>query len=165
MTLEISATLPWILKSIFLCAHSACCCVKSMVNVFVCESFHSILVRACTCVGLRHPWISLLWAQVFPHHLLKWTHEHRDEAVDVAGVVTAGWLQDHQCSWKTNEWRKIKMGNTIILTRTSTSGGGKVTDTYTCSQLVFIRRQGLDFFLNLTKVPVCQRGTGRDRYE
>lgn len=48
---------------------------------------------------------------MFPDHLLQRAHEHRDEAIDVAGVVTAGGLQDHQRSWKINEGKKGRKVN------------------------------------------------------
>lgn len=48
-----------------------------------------IRTHAFTRAGFCDPRVGLLGAQVFPHHLLERAHEHRDEAVDVAGVVTA----------------------------------------------------------------------------
>lgn len=54
-----------------------------------------------TRAGFGDPRVGLLGAQVFTHHLLQRAHEHGDEAVDVAGVKTAGRLQDHQCSCET----------------------------------------------------------------
>lgn len=38
---------------------------------------------------------------MLPNHLLERAHEDRDEAVNIAGVVAAGRLQDHQSSCKT----------------------------------------------------------------
>lgn len=49
-----------------------------------------------TCAGLRHAWICLLRAQVLTDHLLERAHEHRNESVDVTGIVAAGRLQNHQ---------------------------------------------------------------------
>jgi len=60
-----------------------------------------ITVGVCaTCAGLCSSGVGLLQAQVFPHHLLQRAHEHGDEPVDVARVVAARRLQDHQRSWR-----------------------------------------------------------------
>lgn len=56
-----------------------------------------------TCTGLSDPWVGLLGTQVLPDHFLQRAHEDGDEAVDVAGVVAAGRLQDHQSSWESNQ--------------------------------------------------------------
>lgn len=85
----------------------------------VCVCLFSQIQR--TSIVLCDPWVGLLRAQVFPHHLLQRAHEHGDEAVDVAGIVAAGRLQYHQRSWRTGEQdgeagegRVGKIGNTII---------------------------------------------------
>lgn len=74
--------------------------VMTVICVFPLKSIHRR-----TCAGLSHPRIGLLGAQVFPNHLLQRAHEHGNEAIDVAGVITAGWLQDHQRSFE-DKWKK-----------------------------------------------------------
>lgn len=58
----------------------------------------ALRIFVCTCAGLRHTRIRLLGAQVLTHHLLERAHEHRDEAVNVTGIVAASRLQNHQSS-------------------------------------------------------------------
>lgn len=77
-------------------------------DVFVVVFFH---IQASTCAGFCDSWVGLLGTEMFSHHFLEWTHEYWDKAVNVAGIVTARWFQDHQCSWKTNKFNitpKIK---------------------------------------------------------
>lgn len=54
--------------------------------------------RRVTCAGLGGPGGGL-GAEVLAHHLLQRAHEDGDEPVDVAGVIAAGGLQDHQRPW------------------------------------------------------------------
>lgn len=73
--------------------------VVSLCLVF----FH---IQASTCAGFCDSWVGLLGTEMFTHHFLEWTHEYWDKAVNVAGIVTARWFQDHQCSWKTNKFNR-----------------------------------------------------------
>lgn len=72
------------------------CFVQEMLQVKYPRDIFWRLIFVFTCAGLCHAWISLLGAQVLTHHLLEGAHEHRDEAVDVAGIVATGRLQNHQ---------------------------------------------------------------------
>lgn len=150
----------YILCYLYICIRSLFMLLYKKVYI---SQLNSHLFCLCTCACFSDPWIGLLRAQVFPHHLLQWAHEHWNEAVDVAGIVAAGRLQDHQCSWKKNVgeggwwWEK---GNTIIWWETLTSVGQSNTHTRTVSLCSFTRHdKDFLFFLkgNLTKVLVSQR--------
>ena len=109
--LFLTVTISFILVFSLVYDHSLWCYLKSYILS------NWIHICSCTCACFSDPWIGLLRAQVFPHHLLQWAHEHWNEAVNVAGIVAACRLQDHQCSWKKNVgeggfwWEKGKYNN------------------------------------------------------